>query len=230
MKRRRLCMIVTGVLATVAIQANADLTISTLPDVGPAIFFGEGGTPTYGQTIAVPAVDNVLSSWSFWVNDAPLLDPLPVDFAGYVMAWDGSKATGPVLWQSTQRTTTDNGGSGGYEVFTFNTGGLGLISGESYILFISASHYFNGTLDKAAVSCGATPYADGAAFFSENGSDLSRLTTADWTPFLNPNGTVDLAFEASFTSGVTPVPLPGAVLLATLGLASAASWLRRRKA
>ena len=115
MKKMLLCVTVVAVLSAMATQANADLTISTLPVNGGAAPFGEGWTATYGQTIVAPAVDNVLNSWSVRLDD--LANP-PVDFAGYVMAWDGSKATGSVLWQIAQQTTTNNGGSGGYEVFT----------------------------------------------------------------------------------------------------------------
>jgi hypothetical protein len=227
MKRQVSYLTVVAVLVTIAGQAGAATTISTLPVDFPAFAFGEGWTETYGQSIVAPAIDNVLDSWSLQVDDLSGT----ADFAGYVMAWDGSKATGPVLWQSAPQTTTNNGGSDGYEVFTFNTGGLGLAPGGSYVLFISASEYLNGTADISLVACGATPYADGAAFWNESGSNFSLLTTTPWEPFWGPAGlgTVDLAFEASFSSGGTVVPLPGAILLAGLGIAIAAPLRPRRK-
>jgi hypothetical protein len=227
-KRRVFYMTFVAALMTIAGQAGAATTISTLPESFGAFAFGEGWTETYGQSIIAPAIDNVLDSWSVRVDD---LSGGAADFAGYVMAWDGSKATGAVLWQSAQQTTTNNGGSGGYEVFTFNTGGLGLTPGGSYVLFISASDYLNGTADMSLVACGATPYADGAAFWNENGSNFSLLTTTPWEPFWGPAGpgTVDFAFEASFSSGGTVVPVPGAILLAGLGIAIAAPLRPRRK-
>jgi len=225
MKRHVFYVTFVAVLVTIAGQAGAATTVSTLPESFPCAFFGEGWTATYGQTITAPAVDNVLDSWSVRVDDFVGT----ADFAGYVMAWDGSKATGPVLWQSTQRTTTDNGGSGGYEVFLFNTGGLGLTSGTSYVLFISASNYFNGTADTALIAAGSIPYAGGEAFWNHNGSDFSLLSATNWAPFSVPGFDVDMAFEASFSSGGTVVPLPGAILLAGLGIAIAAPLRPRRR-
>ncbi len=39
-----------------------------------------------------------LSSFAFFVDDN--LNPDPVKFQGFVMAWDGSKASGPIFFQS----------------------------------------------------------------------------------------------------------------------------------
>ena len=141
MRHSILCSAAVLVLAFVG-HVQAGTTISTLPFGTGVSPFGESNTATYGQTITVPAVDNVLDSFSFWLDDT--LNPDYVDFAAYVMAWDGSKATGAVLWQSAMQTTTNNGGAGGFEQFTFNTGAVPLGGGGQYVLFLSASDYFDG--------------------------------------------------------------------------------------
>jgi hypothetical protein len=46
-----------------------------------------------------------------------------MDFAAYVMQWNGDRAIGNILFQSSQITTTNNDG---WEAITINTGGLSL--------------------------------------------------------------------------------------------------------
>jgi hypothetical protein len=61
----------------------------------------------------VPVGDNLLNSFTLWFDDSIDPDyPEYTDFAAYVMAWDGAKAMGPVLWSSTPVSTTNNGGLG----------------------------------------------------------------------------------------------------------------------
>ncbi|HEY2573346.1 MAG TPA: hypothetical protein VGH65_04725, partial [Verrucomicrobiaceae bacterium] len=74
--------------------------------------FGEPSDATYGQTFTAPANARKLSSFAFYVDDNQ--NPDRVDFQGFVMAWDGSKATGPVLFQSGTLSTTNNHGAGGF--------------------------------------------------------------------------------------------------------------------
>lgn len=214
-------------LLTAAVQAGAATNISTLPYAASDIrSFGEYDTATYGQTITTPAVDNVLNGFSFWLDDYfDASNPAYIDFAGYVMAWDGGKATGPVLWSSGPQSTTNNGGLDGYEQFTFNTGGLSLTSGAEYVLFLSASNYFDGVPVQGRMASGSTPYAGGRFVFMNNGSDFSSLTTGPWDTWYID----DTAFEAQFSSGGAVIPAPGAVLLAGLGT-GLVSWLRRRRA
>ena len=219
----RICLMALGVLLVIMGQAEALVTISTMPHGGTSAPFGEPDSATYGQTVTVPLIDNQLNSFSFWLSDWQ--NPDFVDFAAYVMQWDGAKATGPVLWQSAPQSTTNNGGAGGFEMFTFNTGRLQLVSGQKYVLFISASEYFDSLTGQASFYTASVDYPEGNFVFMNNGSDFSMLTTNTWSDvYFGGCHNSDLAFEATFSS----IPAPSAVLLGSIGI-SMFTWFRRHR-
>ncbi len=157
--------------------------------------FGEPRNATIGQTFVAPAGVTQLDAFTFFLNDRMNSDA--VEFEAFLMEWDGSRATGPVLFQSANLTTTNNRGRGGMEEFGIPTGGVPVTPGTSYIAFLSVSNLFDGEPGSAslgAVTGGA--FAAGEIQFQNNGADFSLLTTADWTPLAG-----DLAFELYFDGG-----------------------------
>jgi large repetitive protein len=172
-------------------------TIDTVPSwdgEGSLQPFGESNTATYGQTFTVQEGSNVLQSFEIYLNDQT--NPDAVDFAFYIMAWDGEKATGSVLYESLPQTSA---GADGFEKFTFNTGGLTLVPGQQYVAFVNASNFFDG-LEGTAVQgtvWSSDPYAGGSFVYFNNGSDFGALTTNSWDSF---GGTTDFAFTAVFTA------------------------------
>jgi hypothetical protein len=178
--------------------------------------FGEPNTATLGQTFTVGA-DNILQEFNFWHGFKSLGGPpLSLDFAGYVMAWDGAKATGTILYGSSMQTITGTG----TQRFTFDTGNLPLVSGEEYVAFLSASNFFDGSA--AQTEIGGMPqsdtYAGGKYVFQNNGSDTSFWTTQSWGSL----GGNDVAFVANFV-----VPEPASLVMLGLGLAAVGAQRRR---
>jgi hypothetical protein len=149
--------------------------------------FGEGSSATYGQTFTVSIGNTILNSFSFYLNDGHSGDPDPINFVAYVMAWDGSKATGSILYESAPQTTA---GAAGFELFSFNTGGLALNGGQQYIAFLSTSTQFDGQDDRGSMATVNDAYAGGGFYYFNNGSDFGLLTTSAWNGQFNNRDTV----------------------------------------
>jgi len=200
-------LVATGAVGVGTSSAGVTpVEISTLADENNvASSFGDDASATYGQTVTVPAVDVppgvpvVLTSFTFRMDL-----PAGLIFRGFVYAWDGTKATGPELFQSEPVQTAGSG----METVTFTTPEIPVVVGQEYVLFASI------TLDVAAdVGEGNGPwgivtpstYADGSFVFLDNDGDASQWTTVDWNEFIFI--TADAAFSAVF-GGATPPPPP----------------------
>jgi hypothetical protein len=183
--------------------------------------FGEGNTAVYGQTFKVPAGNTVMTNFTFKLDDR--VNPDIVTFDAYVFAWDGAKATGSALFTSGPYSSNNNGGAGGFETFSINTGTLPLVSGAQYVAFFSAANRFNGITGQAdfaylgtSPQAGVDGYADGNFVYLNCGNIFAQVTTTPWD---NPTGyggvaTHDLAFSMTFQ----PVPEPTSLALLPLAL------------
>jgi hypothetical protein len=213
-----LACVVVAASAGLCGSASAASTIDTSAswDGATAIApFGQPDTPTYGETVTVPGGDRFLTSFTFYLN---LPDTLT--FRAEVYAWDGTKATGPALYESAPMHT---GGSAAFEATTFGTGSLELTAGAQYILFASVSRDYaasSGTGSWGAFASD-TVYDGGGFHYDSDGGDPAKWVAASWDGFgVQPR---DLAFQAMFTDGSKPAapPDPPAPAPPTVTVASA---------
>jgi hypothetical protein len=216
--KRELRFVLT-LLATFALSApavTADTTIDTTGSwdgfAGVGLFGGSNAS--WGQTITVPEGNTVLDAFTFYIGNYN--HPSRLVLRAGVYAWDGSKATGPNVWESTPRTLSLSGAvfngtrleSGSFTPVTFATGGVRLEAGRQYILFGSISKDFEAyTLGNETVwgfiSFGGPleTYPGGSFVALNNGGDESQWTRSDWHPIGNAPEN-DLAFTASFSAAL----------------------------
>jgi hypothetical protein len=211
------------IFATSAIY-TIDTTSSwnSISSVGP---FGDNGIETFGQTFMAPT-ESRLDQITFFVNDelnsGTVFNPAYLDFKLYVMGWSGTKASGSILFESLQFTTSNNHGDNGLEQFDVATGGIDLTPGGSYVWFISVSGLFDGNASTGAVGFmgefASDVYGGGEFVMIDNQQDTSKWVSENWT---KPFSGKDLAFTLSFS----PVPEPSVGALLLVG---GFIWLRQR--
>ena len=185
---------------------------------GPTIApFGNQGTQTMGQTLRVPMADSNLVEFSFFFDDRAITPYVgSVLFGAYVASWSGSQAIGPILYDSGLRSSTNNGGKDGMERFDFDTGGIQLVGGSVYVVFLSSSQYVDDSLRQADLpfltSRSLPPvvaqdaYPDGNFVFFNNDSDFGLLFESPWSG----DSSADHMFVAKFLA--SPIPLPGSAI------------------
>lgn len=222
MKRQATVLAFFLAVGSVSAAYAAPLTIDTTGSQNSSIlFFGEPDTATYGQTFTL-ATDMNLLDFMFRFDDQQGGSADLTSFQAYVMAWDGTKATGPVLFSSGVMTSA---GSAGFEDFTINTGSL-LLSAGQYVAFFNVSNQFDGVPDAAAWASvsGASVYDGGLFVFNNNGNNFGLLTSTAWTQNWQCAG-CDLSFKLN---AVDAVPEPATLALLGTGLFTMAARRRRK--
>jgi hypothetical protein len=118
------CVGVAAVSLALASGAVANTTIGNTPPwttaQGITSGFGYWGpnnyfTPTFGETVTVPATDTVLDSITFYVDL-----PRSLIIRGEVYAWNGTQATGTALYESGPTSTSSYGSGYSIQSITFD--------------------------------------------------------------------------------------------------------------
>jgi hypothetical protein len=151
--------------------------------------FGFPITGAYGQTFVGPSQAASLTSFTVLIRNLSA----SVNFQFYVMAWDGSKATGPILYQS---PVTSTAGKAGFDAYTFNPD-VPLTPGATYVAFATVVGNTPGGSGWAIAN--NLPYPNGEFVYSYTGTNFSSLTSTPWLAL-----GLDLAFSATFAGPAQP--------------------------
>jgi len=207
-------------MASSSVQAAAIIT--TIPNwngsSAVSAFGYASAASTYGETFTAPT-DSVLTSFSFEMQ-------LPADttFRGYVFQWSGSMATGTQLFAS---PATHTAGGSIFQKITFDTNGIALNPGQSYVLFASTVDLRGTGQGIWGQTQGENTYSGGEFVFIDNNT-TDQWTKSAWTKGFIGAG-ADLAFEATFVSRSNSVPEPTSLALIGAVLAGVVASRRRGK-
>ena len=217
---------------TIELAATAALTAAAASaqniDTRPAwdgsnTLGGFGSTPTFGQTITVPAGHDRLTGFSFYIDAMGHSRP----FRAAVYAWDAAqqRAVGSPLWQSAPVSIT--GTDGDVLEYAFAPpGGMPVAPGQTYVL-LGTTLYDAGSSTPSWGFLQSNAYS-GGGFVYLGSTNSAHLTGTAWADM----GVLDLVFKATFAAPpsppvqATPVPGPQGAALALLGLAMAGAGLR----
>lgn len=182
--------------------------------------FGKSSTPTYGQTITIPAGQGTISSFSFVMNNVPST----FTFEGVVMAWDGAKATGPVLYRSALVSTT---GPTPQEIVFTPVTPIPVVPGQTYVLFASAANGAGVGGGEWAAEVPPGSYAGGQYVYTNGATEAAWTSNWDLPPYTN----TDVGFTVIYAP-VSTVPTLSEwamILLALMLAGGGALYIQRRR-
>jgi hypothetical protein len=221
---RRNCLLL-GILALPhCVQAETIISTLDLWDGSNSIccFASNQGAGTAGETITAPPIDSLLTSFTLVISGN---SSGPMPFRGYVIEWNGTMVTGPILFTSPVQFS----GTSAFTAYTFAPNIL-LIPGMTYILFAGDAETdyaaYPGNLGMGYLGTdidhGLNPYTGGGFRFLPKGLSVPFWYTEHWldpTAFADSSPENDIPFSATFNSVPEPANFGKGVLgITALGL------------
>jgi hypothetical protein len=231
------CLVALTALLTAAlpVAAQPDIDTGTPPTVPnwPIFALGRASTVSYasfGQSFVAPVGETRLDAFQFWLRDNTDTGNLP--YHAYIFEWDpATRRTGTdYLFRSAAQDYT---GAAVPTPFSFFTGGLDLVGGDSYIAVLSAVEFPNAPINfrpgiVVSTNWPDDVFTDGMSYVRFGPSGLGTLTSNPWN--LAGGTGVDFAFTASFSPvGPTVAPEPTSVTLVATGALGVLMVARRRR-
>ena len=215
-------ILVMAALVVFAGSASADIIYDNFTGYSPYWNpLGNPNTATYGETFTAPSSPNtVLQDFSFYLAGPAAAGDIKL--GAYIATWTGTNA-GTLVYSSAEVDYANTGNA----QLSFNTGGVSLSPGGSYVAFLSVSQYYGDSSGEAYVSSGAATIPGGNFVYYNNGGNFNALFTNTWSATgLKP----DWAFTADFSSA-TATPEPSTALVAVFGAVAflAHAWQRHRQ-
>lgn len=177
------------------------------------------GFPTWGETFTAPNGTSFLTEFGIlaYINN-PNVNGTQ-QFYAYVMAWDGTEATGSVLYKSALTTMVETDTMTEYDYFT----NVAVTPGSQYVAFVSADELSPNNNDRTTdFAFHDPPVYNGGTLVIQKAGPFSNVLQPNWTVGTDNE---NMGFLAEFDGGT---PEPSTFVLLGTGLAGAA-WMRRRR-
>ena len=147
---------------------------TNLPTNNYASPFGNPFVTTIGQAFVAPRYGTglTLDSFGFYLQG-----PSTETIRGYLYSWDGMEATGPAIFSGKEQALP---GSGGFDLVSWDTGGVMLTPGKAY-LFISSTAELSGSVGVSTmkINLAGDPMSSGI-YFEQSRTDFSLIFTPNW--------------------------------------------------
>lgn len=218
------CMI--AATSTSAIAQSQSIVLAPSNDPALALDgFGQPGVPTVGQTFTIPGTAAFLTDFHFSLaNDVNYGTGAELLFRPYLMAWNGTNATGDNLLLFNPAEPGSVAPEGSYMDYLF-AAGVPVTPGDMYVAFLSASGVPQSGSGLNRIFGTEAPYSDGQLVYAFTDNDAPDFTSPDvWYN----GGDADLAFTANF-SNTSTVPEPSEFVLLATGFSGLAGVVRLRR-